>query len=149
MSSALPKQNNNSQLQPLYQKTVVEEKKALVHFMWRGRGRDRALSMLMLSSRWIGHEPAVLPTQCSDFFFLKEPWFKLLLFLLSPSAPRKMGVIFMLLLNWRKHYFFFSCVSNNCKELYILRKKQTRDLTKLSSVTVFLENIFIDSFSGY
>lgn len=130
MSSALPKQNNNSQLQPLYQKTVVEEKKALVHFMWQGRGRDRDLSMLMLSSRWIGHEPAVLPIQCSDFFFLKEPWFKLLLFLLSPSAPRKMGVIFMLLLNWRKHCFFFSCVSNNCKELYILRKKTNKGPNK-------------------
>lgn len=73
MNSALPKQNNNFQLQTLYQKTVVEEKKAFVHFMWWGKGKDGALSMLMLSSRWTGHEPAVLPTQCSDFFFLKDP----------------------------------------------------------------------------
>lgn len=35
MSSALPKQNN-FQLQPLYPKTVEEEKKALVHFRWPG-----------------------------------------------------------------------------------------------------------------
>lgn len=32
-------QHSNFPLQPLYQKTVVDEKKALVHFMWEGRGR--------------------------------------------------------------------------------------------------------------
>lgn len=32
-------QHSNFPLQPLYQKTVVDKKKALVHFMWEGRGR--------------------------------------------------------------------------------------------------------------
>lgn len=48
---------------------------------------------------------------------------------------------------------FLFCEQSLQKELYILSKKnkkqKTRDLTKLSSVTVFFKNIFIDSFSGY
>lgn len=42
--------HSNFPLQPLYQKTVVDEKKALVHFMWEGRGRGGlAVSSLTLS----------------------------------------------------------------------------------------------------
>jgi len=58
-------------------KDSVVEERASVHFMGKEEGQGWCRPVQADAERVCGqeHKPAVLPTQGSDFFFLKDPWY--------------------------------------------------------------------------
>lgn len=112
-----------------------------------GRGRGRGgltLASRMLSMGQTRTKPAVASDTMKWFLFPEGPVVYVPPTPLSLSALREMGLMLMLLLNWREHYFFFSFVSNNCKKscTFFLRKTKNKGPNKTEQCYCILKKYF-------